>query len=63
MSMTPPSVLANLPPSVADKPEDSIGALVFGTVPAGNYAKFTATGLDVGYIFYASLNAQTVPFK
>jgi hypothetical protein len=59
----PPSVLGNLPPSVADKPEDSIGALLFGTIPAGNYAKFTATGLDVGHIFYASLSAKTIPYK
>jgi len=59
----PPSVLGNLPPSVADKPEDSIGALVFGTIPAGNYAKFTATGLDVGHIFYGALNAKTLPYK
>jgi uncharacterized protein (TIGR03437 family) len=59
----PPSVLGNLPPSVADKPEDSIGALLFGTIPAGNYAKFTATGLDVGHIFYGALNAKTLPYK
>ncbi len=59
----PPSVLGNLPASVADKPEDSIGALVFGTAPAGNYAKFTATGLDVGYIFAGTLNAKTLPYK
>jgi hypothetical protein len=59
----PPSVLGNLPASVGDKLEDSIGALLFGTLPAGNYQKFTAAGLDAGYIFYGSMSLKTVPYK
>jgi len=59
----PPSVLGNLPASVGDKPEDSLGALLFGTLPAGDYQKFSASGLDAGYIFYGSMSLKTVPYK
>lgn len=59
----PASVLGNLPPSVGDKPEDSIGALLFGSVPAGNYTQFSAAGIDSGHIFYGSLSVKTVPYK
>jgi uncharacterized protein (TIGR03437 family) len=59
----PPSVLGNLPASVGAKPEDSLGALLFGTLPAGGYPTFTAPGLDSGYVFYGSMSLKTVPYK
>jgi hypothetical protein len=59
----PSSVLGNLPPSVGDNPEDSIGALLFGTLPVGNYTTFTAPGMDRGHVFYTSVSLKTVPYE
>jgi uncharacterized protein (TIGR03437 family) len=52
----PTPVLANLAPTG----DSSLGALMFGTVPAGAGSTFTASGLDSGMAFYGSFTLKTV---
>ena len=56
----PPSVLANLPPSVAANPSETLGLLLVGAVPSSGLGTFSATGLDDGLIFYLGLDIKTV---
>jgi hypothetical protein len=55
----PASVLGNLPATGTN----AFGALLLGSLPNGNYPKFTAAGLDWGSIFNAMLAAKTVAIQ
>ncbi|HKX00766.1 MAG TPA: BACON domain-containing carbohydrate-binding protein [Bryobacteraceae bacterium] len=56
----PPSVLANLPPSIAANPSETLGLLLLGAVPSSGLGTFSATGLDDGLIVYFGLDIKTV---
>ncbi len=58
----PASTLGNLPETTSD-PENALGLLLVGSVPAAGYPTFTANSLDLGLIFNAVLSAKTVPFQ
>ena len=59
----PPSILGNLPAGVAANPTDSMGVLFVGTIPSGEYSKFTASGLDSGMLIYGALSSKPVVYK
>ncbi len=56
--MVPATVLGNLPPGSSS----SLGAVIIGSFPT-NYARFSATGLDSGLIFNATLYLTTVNIR
>ena len=56
----PASVLGNLPATVGSS--SALGAVIIGSFPT-NYAKFTASGLDSGLAFNATLFLTTVSLK
>jgi uncharacterized protein (TIGR03437 family) len=57
--MVPPSVLANLPPSVSSG-SLSTGLLLLGTTPKINAANVKADGLDFGFVTYQSMTGKLV---
>ncbi|MBI4876109.1 MAG: choice-of-anchor C family protein [Acidobacteria bacterium] len=59
----PPNVLGNLPASVGEEAEQTVGVLMMGTIPAAPFQTFTASGLDQGLAVYFFLDAKTVPYK
>jgi hypothetical protein len=58
----PAAMLGNLP-NTASNSGDAVGALLVGSLPSGNYDTFTASGLNMGLIFNATLSAKTVAFQ
>jgi hypothetical protein len=59
----PRSVLAGIPPTAPSQdPEDSLGGLALGTL-LGDLPKFTASGLDAGYVVYGVLQAKTLTYR
>ncbi|MFB3826297.1 MAG: BACON domain-containing protein [Bryobacteraceae bacterium] len=58
----PAPVLSNMPATSTLSLEDSMGAVIFGSVPL-NFARFSAPGLDSGLLFSGVLNVVTVPVK
>ncbi|MBI4893525.1 MAG: hypothetical protein HY821_23085 [Acidobacteria bacterium] len=59
----PPNVLAHMPPTVDPDPKKTGAGLIFGTLPADDIAKFTATGIDQGQIYYGLLGTTLVQVK
>jgi hypothetical protein len=59
----PPNVLASLPASLGENAEQSLGALMLGTMPDAPFQTFTASGLDTGLALYFLVNVATVPYK
>ncbi|MDP2998207.1 MAG: hypothetical protein Q8N47_12025 [Bryobacterales bacterium] len=59
----PPNVLANLPASLGEDAEQTLGALMVATMPDAPFQTFTANGLDTGLALYFLVNATTVPYK
>ncbi len=60
----PASTLANLPPSVPEEAgETPPGTLLMGSLPAGEFPKFTANGLNSGLLFHAYLQLVLVPYR
>ncbi len=61
----PVSILADVPPTrpLTGGPDDSFGGIALVSVPQGNPPKFSATGLDNGFIIFGSATLRTVQFK
>jgi uncharacterized protein (TIGR03437 family) len=59
----PPNVLANLPASIGENAEQTLGALLVGTMPDVPFQTFSASGLDTGLALYFLVNVTTVPYK
>jgi hypothetical protein len=59
----PPSVLGNLPPSVGSDAQQSLGALLVGTIPAAPYTTFQASGLDTGLVIYLTGEISTLAYQ
>jgi uncharacterized protein (TIGR03437 family) len=59
----PPNVLANLPASLGENAEQTLGALMVATMPDAPFQTFTASGLDTGLALYFLVSATTVPYK
>jgi len=60
----PASVLQSLPATTSANLEESAGAVIFASVPAGtDTPKFSAPGIDSGMILNGSLSLRTVAVK
>ncbi|MBI3698752.1 MAG: hypothetical protein HY238_28425 [Acidobacteria bacterium] len=57
------AIMSSLPPTNAQQPDQSIGALIFAVGPSGDVQTFTAPGLNAGVTLYSSLNATTTVFR
>ena len=58
----PSEVLLAMPPSEVSQGAP-IGALFVGSFPTNDATRFTATGLDLGFIVYSSVETKSVPFQ
>jgi hypothetical protein len=59
----PAAILASMPASTTTDGMPT-GMLMVGNMPKFDDGhKFTATGLDAGYIYYSTLNAKNVNYK
>jgi uncharacterized protein (TIGR03437 family) len=59
----PPPILANLPASAGTPLTDSLAGLIVGTLPSGDLPKFTARGLDYGWVLGGAFQIKTVVFR
>ncbi|MBI3698234.1 MAG: choice-of-anchor D domain-containing protein [Acidobacteria bacterium] len=57
------AIMSSLPPTNAQQPDQSIGALIFAVGPSGEVQTFTAPGLNAGVTLYSSLNATATVFR
>ena len=61
----PASILADVPATRAmtGGPDDTLGGIALVSVPQGSPPKFSASGLDSGYIIFGTATLRTVQFK
>jgi len=59
----PAAVTQGLPPSNLSDPSKTIGFLLLGAGPAGNFPTFTAPNMDQGFVFFAQFSVTSVIWR
>jgi uncharacterized protein (TIGR03437 family) len=59
----PANLLTALPTTVGSDPKENGAMIIFGAVPAGDFSRFTATGIDSGMVVYGLLGSRLTQIK